>query len=153
MCTPVLALATVGVVGGVIQGSAAASAATTRAGNYETQSQLEERQADLERESGEYSADRLAERVERVLGEQRAQYAAGGIALTGSAADVITESAMEGAMDVEMIRWNSELRASNLEVESKVSRANARAASASTGAAFLAPVINSVARFGGAFGG
>ena len=151
MCTPVMALAGVGIAAGIAQGAAAASATNTRAANQDTQAQLQDRQAGVEEEAGAYEAARLSENVARAIGDQRAQYAANGIALTGSAADVINESALEGALDVEAIRWNSDIRADNLRMEAKVSRSNAADTRSSAGLRFLTPVLGSTARFGGAF--
>ena len=151
MCTPVAAIAAVGVAGAVVQGAAAASARNTEASNYDSRANLQDRQSDIEKKTGEYQAQRLEERVSRIIGDQRATYASNGIALSGSAADVVEESALEGALDAEAIRWNSDLAASNYQLEAKVSRNNAAATRGSAGSAFLAPVINSFARFGSAF--
>lgn len=146
-----MCMAMLGLIGGVIQGIGAAAQASQQAANYQAQSQMEERQAVLEREAGRYKGDRQQDNVNRALGSQRAGYAASGLALTGTPGEVISETATEGAMDVAAIRWNSGLASENMMYKSKVSKMNADSASSSVGLAFLTPVIGSFAKFGGGF--
>lgn len=141
------------IIGGVVSGVGAAMGAMSQKASYEAQAKFEKRQARLEMEAGGYKAARTQEEVERVLGSQRAGFAASGIALSsGSAIDVASDSATEGALDVAAIRWNSKLAADNLRYKSKVSEMNARAAGASAPLAFLAPTLNGIASYSSQFG-
>jgi hypothetical protein len=121
--------------------------------NSRAQANMQERQAEINIQTGEYEARRTEDTVARTEGAQRAGFAANGVALDGSAAEVIDDTAREGALDVAAIRWNSELKADNLKYEAKISRINADNAQRSAGIAFLAPVLGGVARFGSSFSG
>lgn len=151
MCVPAPVIAVAGIAGSVIQGVGAAQASKANAASMEARAVMNDRQAELEAETGEYEAARLREVITRALGGQRAAYAANGIALTGSAAEIIHQTAMEGALDVEAIRWNSQLRQDNQKYEGRINRANAKAERSAAPLNFLAPVIGGVARFGGGF--
>lgn len=148
MCVAVL-----GILGGVLSGIGAMAQANAAAANAEAQAKMQERQALIERTTGAYKAERQAEKIKQIEGNQRANYAASGLALTGSPQDIIEDSATQGALDIAAIRWNSRLNADNLNYSAKVSRMNASNARAAAPIAFLTPVIGSVARFGGSFGG
>lgn len=152
MCLPAPALAVIGLAGSVVQGIGAAQASQANAASLDAQANMNERQAELEQQTGEFEAARTREVVNRALGAQRAGYAANGIALTGTAEEVIRETALEGALDMEAIRWNSSLRQDNLKYEAKINRMNAQTERSAAPLNFLAPVIGGVARFGGSFG-
>lgn len=167
MCGPIL-----GLVGGVMSGIAGAMGAQSQAAeyaqaaeNHKAQAALERRQASIERTAGSYKAVKQQETVDRVLGSQRAAIGGSGISLSsGTAEDVISETAEEGAMDVAAIRWNSSLSGENQMYQSRISdmsafgasQASKRAAKAAP-LAFLTPVVGAVAKFGesafGAMGG
>lgn len=149
MCLPIPAL---GIIGGIVSGIGGAMQAQQQAANHRAQASLQRRQAALETEAASYKAKRQQGEVDRVLGRQRAQIAGSGLALAGTPADIISESAAEGALDIAAIRWNSNLAADNLRYEAKISDQNARNARSSAPIAFLTPVLGSVARFGESFG-
>lgn len=147
-----MCVAAIGLIGGVLSGIGAMAQANAAAANETAKAQLQERQALVERTTGAYKAERLADKVKQVEGNQRANFAASGLALTGSASDVIEDSAAQGAMDIAAIRWNSQLNEQNLGYEATISRMNAKNAKAAAPIAFLTPVLGSVAKFGTSFG-
>lgn len=147
-----MCVAAIGLIGGVLSGIGALAQANAAAANETAQANMKDRQALIERNTGAYKAERLAERVRQVEGNQRANYAASGLALTGSAGEVIEDSATQGALDIAAIRWNTQLTADNLGYEAKINRMNAKNAKASGPIAFLTPVLGSVAKFGTSFG-
>lgn len=151
MCLAIVG-ALVGLAGSVVSGAAAASAAQQEAENNRAVAKQQERQAEINVQTGVYEAARTEDTVRRTTGAQRAGFAANGIALEGSAYDVIDDTAREGALDVAAIKWNSDLKADNNKYEAKISRIKGNAAERSAGAAFLAPVLGGAARFIGAFG-
>lgn len=142
----------IGLIGGIVSGIGAMAQANQAAANAEAQAKMQDRQALIERTTGSYKAERQAEQVRRVEGSQRANFAASGLALTGTPGEVIEDSATQGALDIAAIRWNSRLNADNLNYEAKISRMNASSARAAAPIAFLTPVLGSVARFGESFG-
>lgn len=143
MCLPI--------IGGIISGVGAAMGAAGQAASAKAQGALERRQAEIERNTGAYKAQRQQDQVDRVVGGQRAGFAGNGIALSGSAADTIAESTEEGALDVAAIRWNSKLAQDNLKYQAKVSDMNAGIANAAIAPAFLAPTINGIATYQSSF--
>lgn len=146
MCLPVL-----GIIGGVVSGIGAAMGAKAQAASLDAQADMKDRQAIMEREAGGVQAQRVQDQVNRTAGAQRAGFAGSGIALTGSAADVVLETAEEGALDVATVRWNSALRADNLKYEAKIDRMNAKTTRRSAPLAFLAPTLSGLASYGSEF--
>jgi hypothetical protein len=146
MCLPVL-----GLIGGVVSGIGAAMGANAEAAGLEGQAKFKERQAIMEREAGGAKARQIQGQVDRTSGAQRAGFAANGIALSGSAEDVLIDSAEEGALDVATVRWNSALAADNLKYQAKMDRMNAKTARRSAPLAFLSPVISGAASFAGEY--
>lgn len=146
-----MCLALAGVLGGVVSGIGAAMGMNADAASLDAQAKFKERQAVMEKVAGATEADRIQGQVDRVGGAQRAGFAANGIALTGSAEDVILDSAEEGALDVATVRWNSNLRADNLKYEAKIDRMNAKTSRRAAPLAFLAPTLSGLASYGSEF--
>lgn len=151
MCNPAIGLV-LGLAGGVLQGIGGAQAHQNNANSYLMQAEGLERDIATERESSAYeiAAKRLT--VARTQGEARAGYAASGLALSGSAADVLRDSALQGDMDVEAIRWNSANKVAGLKYQQQMYRYNAGQEKAAAPLAFVTPIISGAARFGGSFG-
>lgn len=147
MCVP----AVIGIAGGIVSGIGAAMGAKAEANSLDAQAQFKERQAAIEHQTGEYQAGRTQDAVDRTTGAQRAGFAASGVGLTGSAADVIMESETEGKLDVAAIRWNSKLAGDNLRYQAKMDKMNAQTARRSAPLAFLGATLNGIASYGGDF--
>ncbi|MFA7602564.1 MAG: hypothetical protein WCY29_06105 [Novosphingobium sp.] len=147
-----MCIAALSLIGSVVSGVGAAMGASAQAASHRAAAQAQRRQADIERISGSYQSQRKQEQVDRVIGQQRADYASGGIALTGGAADTIQDSATEGALDVAAIRWGSGMQAQTHEYNARVEDMNAKSAQRSAPIAFLTPVLSGVAKFGQSFG-
>ncbi len=151
MCTPV-ALGVIGITGGLMQGVGAYQQQMTNAANYTMQANGIERDIKAEQYASAYEIARTRETVGKTLGAARAGFAANGLALSGSAADVLADTATEGDLDVASIRWNSQVKVDNLKYEKTVAKANAKSSRAAAPLAFIAPVLGSAARFGNQFG-
>lgn len=151
MCTPI-ALGVAGIAGGVLQGFSGYSQQKTAAANYGMQAAGLTRDIAAEREASAYEIARTRETVSRTLGNARAGYAANGLALDGSAAEVLRDTATEGELDIASIRWNSDVKIGNLEYQRTVANANKKAANQAAPLAFLSPVIGGFAKFGNQFG-
>lgn len=139
MCLPI--------IGGVISGIGAAMGAAGQAAGYKAQASLDRRQAQIEQQTGAYKAERQQDQNDRALGQARAGFAANGVGFSGSAGDVIAESAQEGALDVAAIRWNSRLAQDNSNYRAKVNDMNAGIATTAAPIAFLSPVINDIGTY------
>lgn len=147
MCMPVL-----GLIGSVVSGIGAKASADQEAANYRSQAAAQRRQAGIITTTGAYQAQRKQEEIDRNLGSTRAAYGASGIALSGSAADVLDESATEGALDVAAIRWNAGMEADTQRHNARVSEASAKAAKRAGTIGLITPIISGVAKFGSEFG-
>lgn len=141
-----------GLAGGVIQGVGAAETRETNAVNYELRADAATRDIRTERASSAYAIAAKRMEIKKTLGNARAGYAANGLALSGSAADVINESAVEGDLDVAAIRWNSKNKIAGLKFERSTYLYNAGQERAGKGLALASGVLGGVARFGGSFG-
>ncbi len=149
MCTPV-ALGVAAVAGSAIQGIGAWQSHNTNAANYTMQANGLTRDIANEKEATAYSIARTREGLQRTLGSARAGYAANGLALSGSAAQVLDETALEGDLDLAAIRWNSGVKIGNMEYQRTIARANAKAERAAGPIAFFGNVFSGIgsANFG-----
>lgn len=143
MCLPI--------IGGIISGIGAAMGAAGQAAQAKGQANMDRRQAEIEGEVGGYKAERAIDNSNRVAGAQRAGFAANGVGMSGSASDVIIDSAEEGALDVAAIRWNSGLQQDNSRYSAKLNDMNAKIATAAIIPAFATPVINGIAEYKSSF--
>lgn len=143
MCLPVVA--------GVISGVGAAMGAASAKASAQGQANMDRRQADIETQTGAYKAARTQDDINRTIGQERAGFAANGVGLSGSAADTISDSTEEGALDVAAIRWNSKLASDNLKYKAKLGDMNARQAGMAMPLAFLSPVIEGVGKYQSSF--
>ncbi len=125
--------------------------ANAQAAGLDASAAMKKRQAKMELAAGAAEAARIQGQVDRTTGAQRAGFAANGVALTGSAADVILDTAEEGALDIATVRWNSKLRADNLKYDAKIDKMNAKTSRRSAPLAFLAPTLSGLASYGSDF--
>lgn len=147
-----MCFAAVGLIGSVISGIGAASQMSQQAANQRANANMQREQANQTVDAANRDARMKQREVDQVLSRQRAGYLSSGIALSGTPASVIEESAAEGAMDVAMIRYNAGRSAANTRYSARVSDQNASNASKAAPIAFLSPVIEGVAKYGSSFG-
>ncbi len=138
MCLPVIAP----LLGGIVSGVGAAMGNKANAASLDAQAAFKKRQAVIENETAGYKSARVQDDIDRTLGAQRAGFAANGLALTGSAGDVVAETAEEGALDKAAILWNSKLEQDNLKYQAKVDKMNAKTERSAAIISFLSPVIS-----------
>lgn len=105
--------------------SASAQSASLRA-----QSRFQERQSILAKQQGGYEAARFNDQTSRQIDQMRGQFLSSGIALDGSALDVIADSASEASLDEQAIKFGAQIRSDNLAFESQMSKINAKNAMA-----------------------
>lgn len=141
MCTP-LVLPALAIAGGVVSGIGAANTQNTNAANYTMQANGLQRDIDAEKQATAFEIASTRRTVQKTLGSARAGYAANGLALSGSAAETLNDSALEGELDIAAIRWNSDVKVGNLEYQQKVARANAKASKAAAPLAFFGSVFS-----------
>jgi hypothetical protein len=137
-----------GIVAGIVSGVGGAISSLSAASGYKAQAAADDKASQQQLAAGAYQSARKKEQVERNLGEQRAATSANGLANTGTSLAMQEESAMEGQMDVDAIRWNAKAQADNLHYKARIDRANASSATLAAPFNFLSPVLGSVAKYG-----
>ena len=128
---PLLIAAAVATAAGSLisaKGQLDAGDAARRAGNAE--GDLLEKNANRVEEMGKYTAFRHNMKVKKVLGAGRAAYAASGVTMSGSAMDVMRESAVEGERDRLTILYNATVKADTMRDQADIARYRGEAAQA-----------------------
>lgn len=113
------------ILGAAISAAGTIASAAAQSASYRAQAQYASRQAQMEQQKGAYEASRLNDRSTRQIAGMRGQYLSSGVALTGSAADVIADSATEASLDEQAVKYGAQVRADNYAFESKLARQNA----------------------------
>ncbi len=127
MCDPI-ALA---IAGGVVNAAGSLYGGFQQGAAYDDQAGFAERQAMLEGQAGAYERERLKTHNTRALAGMRQQYSSSGIdPRSGSAREVMEDSAREAALDEEAVLLGARLRADNQRLEARLARSNAREARA-----------------------
>jgi hypothetical protein len=128
--------------GALMQGKQAEAAANLQA-------QVQRRQAEQERQASAYEQGRERHRQELAQSAARAQVGASGVALTGSPAEVLAANARQGELDVQGMRYGSQLRSNALNTQAGISQFSgkqARQASYIAGASTLLSGVGNVVR-------
>lgn len=151
MCNPV-AIGIAGLAGGVMQGVGGFMQRKQAAASNTLNAAGVERDIGAEREATAYTIARTREGLARTQGSARAGYAANGLALSGSAADVLRNSAVEGDLDIAAIQWSSDEKIKSMKFQAQGYRYNAAQENAAAPLSFLSGALSGAAKFGGAFG-
>ena len=109
-------------------GKAAERQAKDEATMGEYAAKLSEREATEERESAAYEETKHRKAGERLKARQRVSLGKAGVLPTGSALDIMTETATELEMDALMIRRGGQVGAQSLTASAALSRMGGRAA-------------------------
>lgn len=126
MCDPMSAVM---IGGSLLAGAGSLYSGFQQAAAYEDQADFAERHSVLERQAGSYERDRLRTTTERQLGRMRSQYLSAGIdPNSGSAREVIEDSAREAALDEEAVLFGATMRSDNQRFTARLARSNAGAA-------------------------
>ena len=134
MCLPLLAALPAGlstataVAGTAISAAGAYASASAQSASYKAQSAFARRQETMARQKGAYESSRLREIHDRQLSTMRGQYLSSGIALEGSAVDVLQDSATEASLDEQAIRYGAEVNARNYGFQAELAQSNAKRA-------------------------
>ena len=151
MCDPV-SIGVVGLAGGVMQGIGGFMQREQAAASNKLNAAGVERDIGAEREATAYTVARTREGLARTQGGARAGYAANGLALSGSAADVMRDTAIEGDLDIASIQWSSAEKIKSMKFQAQGYRYNAAQEKAAAPISFLSGALGGAAKFGGAFG-
>lgn len=105
-----LASTALSAVGSVMQGNQAAAAGAAQQASYN-------QAADAERASAGYEATRVYDRNRRAQSAALTQVAGSGVTLAGSPTDVLADNAVQSQMDVDAIRFGSQIKQNNLRTQ------------------------------------
>lgn len=150
MCDPV-SIGIAGLAGGVMQGVGGFMQRKQAAASNTLNAQGVERDIGAEREATAYSIARTREGIGRTQGSARAGFAANGLALSGSAAEVLRETAIEGDLDLAAIQWSSDEKIKSMKFQAQGYRYNAAQENAAAPISFLTGALSGASRFGSAF--
>lgn len=145
-------LATLATVAGTaFSAYSAVQQGNAQAQSYETQAKFAERQRQIEDETGRYERARLQDRNDRIIDRSAGQFLSSGIALEGSATDVLEDSAAEASLDEQAILYGSQIQKDNLTFEAGLARANAGSARSAGKINALSAVIGGVGQLANQF--
>lgn len=115
-------------LGAGISAAGSIASASAQSASYKAQAAYADRQAQMAAEKGNYDAAIQARSNDRQLASMRGQYLSGGVALSGSALDVLQESATEASLDEQAIRYGAQVQSDNYRFQSGLARSNAKIA-------------------------
>ena len=128
---PLIALAAtaigtgVSVVGSVMQGKREAEAA-------KAQAKLSSFQADAEIKRGDREEEVMRQEAARLVGQQRAAYAAAGVRLTGSPLLVMAQTIQDSEKDISLLQEETDARALSYRMQSRIFEDTATSAKTSS---------------------
>lgn len=134
MCLPALAGIGAGLgsamsaIGTAVSVAGTIFGAVQQSNQMKQQAAMHERQAELERISGSYRAEREAERVRQAVGTGVAAASGSGLRITGTTQQAVQDIGTEGAMDVAATRFGTRVAADNERILGAQARSNARSA-------------------------
>jgi len=128
---PIIALAAtaigtgVSVVGSMMQGKREAEAA-------KAQAKLSSFQADAEIKRGDREEEVMRQEAARLVGQQRAAYAAAGVRLTGSPLLVMAQTIQDSEKDISLLQEETDARALSYRMQSRIFEDTATSAKTSS---------------------
>ena len=128
---PLIALAAtaigtgVSVVGSVMQGKREAEAA-------KAQAKLSSFQADAEIKRGDREEEIMRQEAAKLVGQQRAAYAAAGVRLTGSPLLVMAQTIQDSEKDISLLQEETDARALSYRMQSRIFEDTATSAKTSS---------------------
>jgi len=141
MCFDPVSLA---VIGGIASAGGQLYSASAQSASYKSQAAYADRQAEMTAQKGNYDANQQARQNDRQLANIRGQYLSSGIALTGSATDVLQDSATQASLDEQSIRYGAQVESDNYRFQGALARSNAKSAMTGGYLGALATGVNSL---------
>lgn len=149
MCPPALMLmgAAVTAAGNVMGAQGQAAGARAQEDQARAQAALLRRQAEMEMTTAGQAQRRKSEGLDKLTGAQRTAVAASGVAMAGSAEDVILDTTREATLDIDAIGYNAQVKAGNLYYGARVQDTNAENYKRAARTAERAGVVGAVSPF------
>lgn len=121
-----IAAGAIGAVGAVQSANAAKASANYNAQVQENNAKVAERNRSMSLDQTESEAAMKDREMRRTLSTIRANYGKSGLDMAGSALDVLEDSALEGAQDIQTIRYQGAVRAQGYTDEATAQRNGAQ---------------------------
>ena len=131
-------------IGAGVSAAGSIASASAQSASYKAQAAYADRQAQMAAEKGNYDANLQSRSSDRQLASMRGQYLSSGIALSGSAIDVLQDSATEASLDEQAIRYGSQVDSDNYRFQAGLARSNAKSAMTGGYLGALASGVNSL---------
>ena len=152
-----IAMAAIGIVGGLMKANSQRAAAAAQASTERINSIFARGQADTEQFRGQMRIKQLEKRKELLIGKQVALTGKSGVKFSGSPLEMLNENYMAFEQDILMEKINANARERRLrfESESRMTRAGniLEAGQAQARATLLSTAGNAAGSFAGSFGG
>lgn len=111
-----------GLIGTAISAAGAIAQGQQAAAMAEAQAKAYEQQARADAQASAYEQQRERHKQDLAAASARAQVGASGVAFAGSPTEVLAAHAREGQLDIEAIRYSSQLRQNSLQSQAAISR-------------------------------
>lgn len=115
-------------IGAGVSAAGSIASGSAQSASYKSQAAYADRQAQMAAEKGNYDAAIQGRANDQQLAAMRGQYLSGGVALSGSAAEVMQESATQASLDEQAIRYGAKVQSDNYRFQSGLARSNAKSA-------------------------
>jgi hypothetical protein len=132
----------ISLIGAAVSAAGTMYSAASSAASYRAQAKFAERQSMLESQKGAYEAQRLNDASTRQISKQRGAFLSNGIDLSGSALDVIADSATEASLDEQTIKSGAKIESDNQAFTAKMAEMNASNAMFGGALGAISPFIN-----------
>jgi hypothetical protein len=121
---------TLGVIGTMVSVAGSIASGAQAQAQAEAQARAYEQQAQADSQAAGYEAQRERRQQELRAANARAQVGASGVAMAGSPTEVLVANAREGELDIQAIRYGSQIRQNNLRTQAEISRMQGKGAMA-----------------------
>lgn len=119
---------TLGVIGTMVSVAGSIASGAQAQAQAEAQAKAYEQQAQADSQAAGYEAQRERRQQELRAANARAQVGASGVAMAGSPTEVLVANAREGELDIQAIRYGSQIRQNNLRTQAEISRMQGKGA-------------------------
>jgi hypothetical protein len=113
---------TLGAIGTLVSVAGSIASGAQAQAQANAQAKALEQQAQADNQAAGYEAQRERRQQELRMANARAQVGASGVALAGSPTEVLVANAREGEMDIQAIRYGSQLRQNNLYTQAGIAK-------------------------------
>lgn len=137
----------VGAAGDLFGGIFGALGNASEADAYGTAAKLAGQNAVISQEAGNIRTEQTQRQIYKVLGQQGAGYAAGGLTSSGSAQDVLRSSVSQGSLEKSIVNEQTQINVTGYEAQAAQFKGMQGAAEAAAGGGLLGGILGAVLKF------